>query len=253
MDVDENGSAVPMAIRVKYLTEEAIELDAEALLEEFADARRVTLRPPIPIEDIVEKHLKLRLEFDDLHRLLRIPREGIDPDILGAIWVERKVIYVDQSLDPEEQPRLEGRYRFTVAHEGGGHWRLHRHYLTTDPNQGLLLPGIDQPTFVSRSGRPKERAEWQADYYASCLLMPKAMVMAAWREHFGDADPRVLPCTGADEIGNADEGNADQLLLEDFVRPFADRFVVSPMAMGIRLQKMEMLLREPLRQGVLFG
>jgi hypothetical protein len=29
---------------------------------------------PIPIEDIIEKHLKLRVEFDDLHGLLGVPR-----------------------------------------------------------------------------------------------------------------------------------------------------------------------------------
>ena len=242
-----------MAIRVKYLTEEAIELDAEALLAEFADARSVTVRPPIPVEDIVEKHLKLRIEFDDLHRVLGVPQEGMDPDILGAIWVERREICVDQSLDPEVHPRLEGRYRFTVAHEGGGHWRLHRHYLDADPNQGSLFPGIDEPTFISRSGGPKEPVEWQADYYASCLLMPREMVIAAWREHFGDDNPRILPRVGADGIGNTGEGNGDEQLLRDFVRPFAEQFMVSPVAMAIRLEKLGMVLREPLRQGVLFG
>ena len=56
-----------MTIRVPYLSEETIERDAETLLAEYAYARGVSLKPPIPIEDIIEKHLKLRLEFDDLH------------------------------------------------------------------------------------------------------------------------------------------------------------------------------------------
>jgi hypothetical protein len=48
---------------------------------------------PIPIEDIVEKHLKLRVEFDDLHGLLGVPRGlGIEPDIFGAIWLEDRAI-----------------------------------------------------------------------------------------------------------------------------------------------------------------
>jgi len=50
-----------MTIWVKYLSEEAIEKDAEALLAEISHARSVKLEPPIPIEDIVEKHLKLRI------------------------------------------------------------------------------------------------------------------------------------------------------------------------------------------------
>ena len=41
-----------------YLSEEAIERDAAALLNEYANARGLTIEPPIPIEDIVEKHLK---------------------------------------------------------------------------------------------------------------------------------------------------------------------------------------------------
>jgi hypothetical protein len=56
------------------MAEDTIECDAEALLAQFAHSRNVEVKPPIPIEDIVEKHLKLRVEFDDLHRLLDVPR-----------------------------------------------------------------------------------------------------------------------------------------------------------------------------------
>jgi len=75
-----------MTIRVPYMAEETIEWDAEALLEQFAHSRNVEVKPPIPIEDLVEKHLKLRVEFDDLHRLLDLPRGelGLDPDIFGG-------------------------------------------------------------------------------------------------------------------------------------------------------------------------
>ena len=52
---------------IPYLSEEAIERDAAALLAEYAHARGLTIEPPIPIEDIVEKHLKLGIEFDDTH------------------------------------------------------------------------------------------------------------------------------------------------------------------------------------------
>ena len=31
-----------------------------------------------------------------------------------------------------------------------------------------------------------------ADLYASCLLMPRKLVMHAWRERFGNDHPRVL-------------------------------------------------------------
>jgi hypothetical protein len=35
-----------------------------------ADARGDSVRAPIPIEDIIEKHVKIGLEFDDMHRLI---------------------------------------------------------------------------------------------------------------------------------------------------------------------------------------
>ena len=108
-----------MSKPVPYLSEEAIESDAAALLAEYAQARGAALKPPIPIEDIVEKHLKLGVEFDDTHRLFGVPRSGLglEPDILGAMFFDDARIVIDESLDPEENPAKEGRYRFTLAHE----------------------------------------------------------------------------------------------------------------------------------------
>ena len=72
--------------------------------------------------------MKLGIEFDDTHKRFVVPRsEGyLDPDILGAIYFDERRIVIDESLDSEERPEFEGRYRFTLAHEGAGHWRLHR-------------------------------------------------------------------------------------------------------------------------------
>ncbi len=44
------------------------------------------IKLPIPIEDIVEKHLKLGIEFDDMHETaVGVPMLRSEPDILGAI------------------------------------------------------------------------------------------------------------------------------------------------------------------------
>jgi hypothetical protein len=69
---------------VPYLTEEAIEDDAVALLAEYAQARGVITAAPIPIEDIVEKHLKIGIEFDDTHRLFGAPRSGLGLEPRGG-------------------------------------------------------------------------------------------------------------------------------------------------------------------------
>ena len=55
-----------MFTKVPFLTEEAAERDAEALISEYENKQGSRIVLPVPIEDIVEKHLKLRVEFDDL-------------------------------------------------------------------------------------------------------------------------------------------------------------------------------------------
>lgn len=246
-----------MTLRVPYMPDDAIERDAEALLAQYAQARDVEIKAPIPIEDIVEKHLKLRVEFDDLHERLGVPRSGIglDPDIFGAIWLESGQIVIDESLDPEERPEREGRYRFTLAHEGGGHWRLHRPLVRPTREHGSLLIDAARPTVVCRSSQAKERVEWQADFYASCLLMPRKMVFPAWDEAFPDRKQRVLqPETPIEhpfvEIGRDFDDDEDRVL-DSFVRPFAEHFLVSPIAMRIRLEKLGLLHRVVPRQRLL--
>jgi Zn-dependent peptidase ImmA (M78 family) len=249
-----------MTLRVPYIADETIERDAEDLLAQFARARKVEVRAPIPIEDIVEKHLKLRVEFDDLHRLLGVPRgSGMESDIFGAIWLETGEIVIDQSLDPEERPAMEGRYRFTLGHEGGGHWRLHGPLIQANRSQESLFGDTRQPTVVCRSSQAKERVELQANLHSSCLLMPRKLVLQVWRDRFGDDNPRVLrrkdrmvvTCHVDDEIAAAvrsfDQARDDEVL-EHFSRPFAQQFMVSPVAMRVRLEKLGLLLREVSRQ-----
>lgn len=61
-----------MPRHVPYRATSEIERSAGRLLAEYAAQRGVRLAPPIPVDDIVEKHLKLTLEFDDLHVLFDI-------------------------------------------------------------------------------------------------------------------------------------------------------------------------------------
>ncbi|MDE2577893.1 MAG: ImmA/IrrE family metallo-endopeptidase [Hyphomicrobiales bacterium] len=246
-----------MGLKVPFMSDEAIERDAEALLADYARERGVPIEAPIPIEDIIEKHLKIGVEFDDTHRLFGVPRSGIgfDPDILGAIFFDQKRIVIDESLDPETNPAKEGRYRFTLAHEGGGHWRLHRHLFGKDPAQTSLLEPNAAPSVVCRTSQAKERIEFQADLYASCLLMPRKLVFAAWDEAFPDRKQRVLqPATPIDHpfveiarfecrIPGAEFTETDDQALDSFAKPFAEKFLVSPIAMRIRLERLGLLHR----------
>ena len=255
-----------MTKKVPYMTPEAIEQDADTLLAEYARARGVVIAPPIPIEDILEKHLKLGIEFDDTHRIFGIPRAVTAPDILGAIFFNEERIVIDESLDPVEYPGMEGRYRFTLAHEGGGHWRLHRRYFIDNTEQADLFEGPVTPSVICRSSQGKEPVEWQADYYASCLLMPRKLLFAAWDEMFPDRKQRVIAPSftinhpfvevtqmkllfGSKPMWTESIDEA----LERIARPLAEQFLVSPIAMRIRLERLGLLLREVPHQHLLAG
>jgi Zn-dependent peptidase ImmA (M78 family) len=256
---------VQVSLRVPFLTEEKIEHDAEALLGDFERKRGNRIAPPVPIEDIVEKHLKLGIELDDLHRVLGVPRSSAQTsDIIGAIFFDERRVVIDESLDPEERRNMEGRYRFTLAHEGGGHWRLHRHLFAKDPAQASFLEAPSTPSIVCRSSGSKEPAEWQADFYAACLLMPRRLILEAWLALFSDGRPRVMDRARREAVSSiADaEERAFQAKVEEWeneqnmerlARPLAEQFLVSPIAMRIRLEKLGLLYREAPHQRILAG
>ena len=226
-----------MILRVPYIAEETIERDAEALLEQYTP-KCMKIRTPIPIDNIVEKYLKLRVEFNDLRRLFGLPGHR-EPDIFGTIWLKSGEIVIDESLDPEEYPLREERYRFTLAHEVG-HWRLHR----------PLVQDTQRSIVVCRSSQANERLERQANLYASCILMPRKLVME-WRDKLGNDHPYILRRKSFFGLPyDIDPKLAgvlrffEQSDLYNFARPFAEKFRVSPTAMRIRLEKLGLIRLE---------
>lgn len=251
-----------MAIQVRYLSEDEIERDTELLLAEYEETAGEPVKLPIPVAEITTYHLALRLGFADLHETLGIPMLRGQPDILGAIWIDKEAVLIDQSLDPKKYPSMKGRYRFSVGHEIG-HWRLHRSYLAKDANQASLFDATSDPTVICRSSQRKEPIESQADFYASCLLMPRSMVFAAWRERVGNLQPISLVALRKKEMqiltseivarGRLvmERRAKDDAMLDWVARPFAKDFIVSPIAMRIRLEKLGLLHREVPRQRTL--
>ena len=85
--------------------------------------------------------------------------------------------------------------------------------------------------------------------------------MAAWRDRFDDAKPRIVrrrrhPLQGTPSAtGDLDQAlarfkqNQDDATLEQFVRPLADDFEVSAVAMRIKLEQLNLLHRQVPRQG----
>ena len=254
-----------MTINVKYLSEQQIERDALGLLEAYFQEQGQPIQIPIPADEILETYLGLSLDFDDLQALLGVP------DVLGALWADKREVFIDQSLEPDEHPEKEGRYNFSVGHEIG-HWRLHRQYLANAKQQlSLFTDDKPEPTVICRTSQAKERVEWQADFFSSCLLMPRQQVLDAWSARFGSLKPFVY----ADV---ADQGwtrrtkyrglrptqeimsRTVEEMLEPYARAFdkiakqfKPLFRVSTQAMRIRLENIGLLRIDHPGQQDLFG
>ena len=144
------------------------------------------------------------------------------PMCSGRYWLIDRQIYIDQTLDPDEQPSALGRFRFTLAHEIG-HWELHRTLFEFQRRQDDLFERPSAPSIVCRTSQAKERIELQADAFAAALLMPRAEVITHWQRLI-DSGRRIRPGARQDE------------LIEVAVRPLAETFEVSAQAMRIRLE-----------------
>ena len=101
-----------MLEQIPFLEIMEIEAAATSLLGRYGMSKRPVADPPVPIDKLVN-FLGLHLEIGDLHSLLEIPRDA-ERDLLGALNVETKQVFVHEAIDPDAYPWLEGRYHFTI-------------------------------------------------------------------------------------------------------------------------------------------
>lgn len=153
-----------MTIDVDYLSPQAIEREANALLASFEAKHGKITTIETPIDEIVEFHLGLTFEMADL---------GYE-SILGQIDIEDKIIRINENLDTSIYPNREGRFNYTLAHEAG-HWVLHRSYVEKEITESLFEEKKEK-IILCRQQEQKARVEVQADMFASFLLMPARKV-----------------------------------------------------------------------------
>lgn len=157
-------------MKVPWLAKETIARVAAEVLLGYEERTGRVLTPPVPVEEIIEHHLELDLHYVDFYR-----RHGLE-NVYGALYVKERTIAISEVLTAD---RSEGRLIFTCAHEAG-HWCLHRQY-TDAAARSSGAAGV----VLCRTGRAgKLPVEWQADYFAGCLLMPEEMVRSAWNRAF---------------------------------------------------------------------
>jgi len=146
-----------------------------------------------------------------------------DDDTLYPINVAKGTIIINKNLASYE--RLQGRFQYTLGHETG-HWVLHQKLFYIDENQQTLFDDMDNVEKNLICSKRDERfllrksfktdldwIEWQADYFSSCVIMP--------REIFKKEYERLI------ESGLSDVGAVKQL---------ANIFEVSKIACAIRIK-----------------
>lgn len=157
-------------MNVGWIDPNELEIEAEIVLSSYSNKVRLIKSPPVPIENIIEALFGLQLDIDDLNG------GNLKRDIVGCLYIDEGKIIVDTELQNQE-----GRYNFTCAHEAG-HWTLHRNLFLRNKNQILLFQEEKKPSIVCRVSQKRKNIEWQADYFAAALLMPKEMVKSVLKQ-----------------------------------------------------------------------
>jgi len=157
-------------MKVPWIPKERIEHSALGIIADYQDMIGHTISPPIPVEDIIERYLEVNLSFEDLEEKL-----GME-DVLGATFIKLRLICINEKL---LENKSEGRLIFTCAHEIG-HWVLHRQFINVAGRSDPQKNGI-----VCRIKNSRHPIEWQADYFAACLLMPEKETINAFRKVCG--------------------------------------------------------------------
>lgn len=220
---------------------------------------------PVDIESLLEFYLGLILDYQDLtpnQSILgmtvfndcHIPVYNAEYNTAKIIPVSEKTVLIDNSLLEEDQ---KGRYRFTLGHEAG-HWIFHRDkYLENKQQTSLFKVEEAQPvvkcraTDIENSSRrnslttDNDWMEWQADYMASALLMPKSTFQRAVLD--------LLKQAGITE-GYIVRGISDDwdMFIQAITIELAETFQVSLPAARIRCEKFGVIREKAERQKMLF-
>lgn len=155
----------------KFLSDAQLEGMANRLLDRYQSLYGAVLRPPVPVERILEDVLDLNILWD---KVCERPRQSIlaelNPSSKTVVFNESRRMLIDETP---------GLYQTILAHEAG-HWEIHvDHALSTQSP----LPGFDnQMKFLYRSAGPgQDVREVQAHRFMGFLLMPSPMLLEVTR------------------------------------------------------------------------
>ena len=239
--------------QVPYITYDVLEEYAMKLIQDFSP--ELAKNPGVlNVDEFLEYYLGLTVDFRRIcynRKVLGITafNDGMVDIIDDAgqpdqLYVKTGTVIIDSSLT---QKRSEPRLRFTMMHEGGGHWLLHRKaFAQNNPfgpagiyaNQYLAAKeGNGDYLRNQRERNDIERMERQADFLASALLMPKLALREAFKDYFRfyDEKPRRIV------RGTSPMDDCFAAQLPEYV---AKTFNVSKKAALIRLEKLTAIVNK---------
>jgi IrrE N-terminal-like domain len=154
-----------------FLSKHAIECSALNILERMKSVPNYEPKFPLDASRVAE-FLGLDVVWD-----------SIPDDEEGTIAA--RILPLDRLIEINDRiPQLRSGFgESTIAHEIG-HWVLHIDTEKAERYLNLRAKGIDISTkpLLCRSGENLQGVEWQAQYFASCLLMPQYILQQKQQE-----------------------------------------------------------------------
>lgn len=212
---------------VPFIAKEKIEEEASHLLTEAHKGLGITLDGPVDIESIIEFYLELSVGYAPL-----------ESGVLGALYVAEKQIEINENILPDKDKRSTGIFNFTLAHEAG-HYILHAPLLAAH-SQNVICRKKDEYLTI----------EWQANFFASSLLMPREPFIKAFDGNYRDsiyrdAERLIVKCFAdkkyCRKILFKGKAISEDTILDEVFAGLAKQFAVSPRAAVIRLKHLGLL------------
>ena len=155
----------------RYIPDSEIESKAYAMLAGFESQYGKVVKPPIPIDRIIESYLDIWMDWD-------VIQDTNEEKILGYLNPSTKKILMNERHRDHFEEYI-GTEAYTKAHEVG-HWDLHIAKKNEAVQLPLLMP-TEEITYLCRQQKLDKR-EIQAEKYAAYLLMPHHLLMEAIKD-----------------------------------------------------------------------
>ncbi len=202
---------------VKFIDKNEIESCALKILEKYKYKSGA-----VSLEDICNK-----LQRSD--NLKYLPATSLDPGVLGKITYDPFTIFIDV-----KQTETIKSFRFTLAHELEHYFLNHQKYMYAEKCYKDDID-LENPRVVNV--QDIRRIEWQANYFASCLLLPKVELT---KDFFKIAQKLDLHNRGAGWL-YLDNQKCNIDIFYNITNLLKNKFQVSRSVIKIRLKELGIL------------